>query len=226
MTYKEGIYDVRESMKMNSIDSDITDRQIAFLMRIYRATVVRQFITNNPGEHRDMLSQSLYMELELVPKNRFPSYSDSSYTLLSTKLSLPNIIGQQMYKEYEVRIDDMVGVELEMIHKDRIVEVRYAPDNFIYGYREDDGKLKFVGKNKQYKNLTRVVVTAILENPEDELDVNPNMDELVRYPITAHLWATVKDMIMQQIAKEMNVPMDLLNDKRDEQSSTGAQKQN
>jgi len=222
MTLKEGIYDIREAMKLLSIDSDVTDRQISFLMRIYRATVIRQHITNNPGEHRDMLTQSLYMLLELNTSTRFPEYSSVGYSILSTVQALPNIIGQQMYKEYEVRIDSELGTEIEMMHKDRVSEYVHAPDGFIYGFREDNGKLYFISKNPSHKYLSRVIVSAILENPEDELNIHLNINELIRYPITIGLWGVVKDMIIQHIANEMNVPIDLLNDKKDGQLSEKA----
>lgn len=224
MTFKECIYDIREGLKLLSVDSDTTDRQIAFLMRNYRATVIRQFITNNPGEYRDMLTQSLYMETELVDTSRFPLYGTLGYTILATKLALPNIIGQQMYKEIEVRSLDIVGAEIEIIGKIRATEVRYAPSNFVYGYREGDGKLYFVSRNSQHKGITQVVVTAILEDPEDELVIHNSSGDLVEYPITNHLWVIIKDMVIDHIIKGLTVPIDLINNKRDEQLATGTQK--
>lgn len=225
MTFKECIYDVREALKLLSIDSDTTDRQIAFLMHNYRATVIRQFMTNNPGEYRDMLTQSLYMETELVDNSRFPLYGTLGYTILSTKLALPNIVGQQMYKEIEVRSLDIVGAEIEIIGKVRATEVKYAPSNFIYGYRDDDGKLYFVSNNSQYKAIKQVVVTAVLENPEDELTIHNSSGDLGEYPITSHLWVTVKEMVVNHIARSLSIPIDIINNKRDEQLTTGTQKQ-
>jgi hypothetical protein len=222
MTLKEAIYDIREGLKILNIDSDMTDRQIQFLMRIYRSIVIRQHIINNPGEHRDMLTQTLYMPLELVPDNRFPEYSTSGFTVLRTTDKLPNIVGQQMYKEYEVRLDSLLGSEIEMVHKSRAANFLYAPVSFIYGFRDDNEYIYVVSKNTQYKNLTRLTVTAILEEPEDELKVHKDIVELERYPITTNLWGNVKDMVIQYVIREMSVPVDLLNDKRDEQlQSTG-----
>ena len=224
MTLKEGIYDIRENLKLLNIDSDTTDRHIVFLMNLFRAVIIRQFFTNNPGEHRDMLTQTLYMELELVDKSRFPLYDTIDSTLLATKLALPNIIGQQLYKEIEVRTIERIGAEVEILHKDRVSEVLYAPKNFIYGFREDDGKLYLFGNSPMYKNLTQITVTAVLEDPESILTIHSSNDDLDIYPITSHLWVTVKGMVVEHISKEMSVPKDLVNDNRDEQEAE-AQKQ-
>lgn len=217
MTLLKGVYDVREALKLLSIDTETTDRHITFLMNLYRSIVIRQFITNNPGEHRDMLTQTLYMELELVDTSRFPQYSTTGFTFLSTKKVLPNIIGQQMYKEIEVRTLESLGMEVEILAKSRVSEIKYAPTGFIYGFKEDDGKLYIIGKDSIYKSLKSITVTAILEDPEDILDTHNLSTDLLIYPITSHLWGTTKDMVVQHILREMSIPVDIINNNKDEQ---------
>jgi hypothetical protein len=219
MTFKEALYDIRESVKALNIDSDLTDRQIAFLMRIFRSLVIRQFITNNPGENREMLTQTLRMELELVDRSRFPSYITTGTTLLSTKITLPNIVGPMMYKHIDIRPVDIIGTEIEFIHKSRAVDIEFAPVNFIYGFREDDGKIYLVSSNSQYKNLTSVNVTAVFENPEEVHELNGFLTDLDVYPITSNLWVNIKEMILQHIVKEMSIPIDTISNKNDEQLS-------
>lgn len=221
MTPKEGIYDVREGLKLLNIDTDTTDRHIMFLMNLYRDTVIRQHITNNPGEYRNMLCQVLYMEVELVDDSQFPDRLTFGTTMLCTKKVLPNIVGQQMYKEIEVRTISRLGQEVEITHKERAQQVKYAPEGFIYGYRDIDGKLYFVSKNAVHKNLTQVVVTAILENPESILDVHDDIGELEVYPLTYNLWVTVKNMVLQHISREMSTPIDKIANNNDDQENTG-----
>jgi hypothetical protein len=219
MTLKEAIYDVRESMKALSIDSDLTNRQITFLMRLFRSMVIRQFIVNNPGENRDMLTQTLYMELELVDRSRFPDNKALGFTLLSTKKAIPNVISPQMYKDLEVRTIDRLGDEIEVVGKNRAIEIQYAPKGFIYGYREDDGKLYLISNDTRYKTLTLVTVTAILEDPEDLLFVHDSIADLDVYPITSALWIAVKELILKHISNEMMIPIDTIKDNRDAQLS-------
>ena len=223
MTFKEVIYDIREAVKALSIDSDLTDRQIAFLVRNYRNMVIRQFITNNPGENREMLTQSFNIGLKLVDRNRYSNIVPSEYTLLVTEQPIPNVIGPRLYKDIEVRVEDRIGVEIELIDKQRAVEFMYAPSNFIYCYREDDNNLYFISKNTQFKTLENVVVTAILENPEDILLFDASLEELDIYPITGHLWNTTRDMVIKHIVNELQIPIDTIKNNKDEQLTTKPQ---
>jgi hypothetical protein len=223
MTYKEVIYDIRESIKALNIDSDLTDRQIAFLVRIFRAAVVRQFITNNPGENREMLTQTMFMELEIVSRSRLPQFASLAYTLLATKKVLPNVIGPTMYKNMEIRPIDILGYEVELIPKSRATEIIYAPKNFIYSFRDDDGKLYLIGTDSQYKNMTSINVTAIYENPEEIQNIYGLYTDIDIYPITANLWVNVKQMVLEHILKEMSVPVDVISNKEDEQLSEKTQ---
>ena len=224
MTFKEAIYDIREGLKLLSIDSDFTDRQIAFLLRTYRGTVIRQFLTNNPGEHRDILTQTLYMVLEDVDLSRFPDEIQNTTTLRGSIKTIPNIIGQQMYKEIVVRTVERLGKEIEIVHKDRAQFYLYAPKGFIYGYVDDDSKLYLISSDPVYKNIGQVTVTAIFEDPEAIIDINELSGDLDLYPITSHLWASVKSMTLEHIARQLSLPIDTINDKADEQLSQNTQK--
>lgn len=217
MTFKEAIYDIREALKLLSIDSDFTDRRIIFLMNMYRSTIIRQFITNYPGESRHMFTQSLYMELELIDESRFPDKYLTGFTVLSSKLTLPKTVGYQMYKDLEIRTVGITGTEVEVVNKTRATQVKYAPKGFIYAFVDNDDKLYFVSSNTQYKNLSQVIVTCILEDPQQESVINNTDLELTTYPVSLNTWETIKGMVVAEIARTMGVPVDVLNNKRDEQ---------
>jgi hypothetical protein len=217
MTFKEAMYDIRESMKALSIDSDLTNRQITFLMRLFRSMVIRQFITNNPGENRDMLTQTLHMELELVDTSRYPEYKELGFTILTTKKVLPNIISPQIYKDIEIRTTDRLSNEIEVIGKNRVTEIQYAPKGFIYAYRDDDGKIYIISKDIRYKNVTSINVTTILEDPESMQDIHNLITDLEVYPITSNLWINVKELILKHISTEMMIPIDTIKDNKDNQ---------
>lgn len=226
MTIKEGIYDIRETINVLNIDSNISNRHIIFLMNTYRAIIVRQFITNNPGEYRDQLTQTLYMELELVDRSQYPDTYLSGVTMLRTVKALPNIIGQQMYKEIEVRTIDRLGTEVEISHKERLVHVNHAPTGFIYGYKDTDGKIYLISNSILYKTLDKITVTCILEDPEKIQDIHDLDTDLDIYPITSHLWGTIKEMVIQQLLKEKSIPLDTVNNNLDDTlpNNTNAEK--
>lgn len=224
MTFKEVIYDIRESLNSYNIDSEITDRYIAFSIRNARSLVLRQHMANNPGEYRNQLTQTVYMDVEQVSYSQYPAMIPLDTYLLATTQVLPNIVGEQMYKEIEVRSVERLGSEIEMLDKIRAVQFKYAPNGFIYGWRENDGKLYFVSTNLQYLNLKQVVVTAIFEDPEAAYLLNDGNGEIEEYPITANLWINVKEMVIQQLLRKFGIPTDKLNNENEDRDGSVAQK--
>ena len=221
MTLKEGIYDIREAVNALNIDSDFTDRHIVFLMNKYRGVIVRQHLTSNPGEYRNQLMQTLFMEVELVDISQFPEYALLNLTMLATKKAVPNIIGQQMYKEIEVRTIERFGVEIEITHKERLTQVAHAPLGFIFGCRDVDGKLYLTSNSVLHKALTKITVSAILEDPESILDIHDLSTELEVYPITQNLWTPVKEMVVNHLLKELSIPTDTVVNNSDDTLPNG-----
>jgi len=218
MTIKEGIYDIRESLNSYNIDSEMSNRQIFFLMNTYRRQIVRQFIQKHPGEHRDQLTQTLYYALENVDSSRFPDKITTEFNIRRTAKDIPNIIGQQIYKEIEVRPINRLEQEIEVMHKDRMSEVQFAPFGFIYAYIDDDRRLYLFSRESLHKFMGQLTVTAILENPEDIVVINELTTDLEDYPLPAQLWVGVKAFVLQDIGRKFGIVIDTLNDKADEQA--------
>jgi len=218
MTIKEGIYDIRESLNVYNIDSEVSNRHIFFLMNTYRRQIVRQHIQKNPGEYRDQLTQTLYYTLEDVDNSRFPDKLAAGITVRRTSMEIPNIIGQQIFKDIVVRPLERLEQEIEVIHKERAAEISYAPTGFIYAYMDDDRRLYLVSKNSLHKFMSQLTVTAVLENPTDIEAINTLTTELENYPLPANLWASVRALVLENIARKFNITIDTLNDKTDEQA--------
>jgi len=215
MTIKEGIYDIRETLKSFNQDSEISNRHIYFLMNINRRKVIRQHIQKNPGEYRDQLTQTLDCALETVDISRFPISLPVETNIRRTVDVIPDIIGQQVYKDMEVRPIERLQYEIEMVHKTRATEIAYAPKGFVYGFMDDDRHIYLLGQDIAHEFLERIVVTAILEDPKDAESINGS--EITEYYLPAHLWVNVKQMVLNSI--QLGVPMDTLNDDTDEQMS-------
>lgn len=224
MTFKEVIYDVREALKLHNVDSDVTDRHIAFLIRNARALVLRQFVANNPGEYRNQLTQTIHIPLTLVDTSQFPEITTLGHTLLSSDYAVPNIIGEQMYKDIEVRNIGLISEEIQILDKVRVSEYLYAPNGFIYGWRENDGKLYLIGKDLQYKFLQAVTITAIFEDPEEAFQLNNENEDIVTYPITGALWLNVKEIVVATLLKQLGMPTDAINNENEDRSGTSTQK--
>ena len=216
MTRAEIISDVRELLRKHNIDSEIADRHILFLTRTKRAKYLRQREMREMGEYKDQFYQSLFLELELVDSSRIPTILPTGGTVLRTKKSIPNIVGREIFDHMDVRTVEYTGKEIEVLDKIRISSVDSAPDGFIYCYKEDDGKLYFYSTGVVHKNLNRVVVQCILEDPEDIVAINELTEPLTDYPITGEVWEIVRNEIIQLLTGGSTIPIDTLNNKADD----------
>lgn len=213
MTRAELISDIREILRDHSIDSEISDRSILFQIRTKRAKYLRQREDRERFEYRDQFYQTVYMDLEIVGDTEITSLTTGGTTLRTVK-ALPNIIGREIYDHLKVRTAD--GTRIEVISKSRADYLKGAPDGFIYCFKRDDGKLQLEGKDAVYKNLTKLSVQAILEDPEDIVDLNDLTTHLTDYPITGELWEIIKSEIVNLFLTSKNIPIDTLNNDADD----------
>ena len=220
MLRSEMINDVREVLRVYSIDSEVSDRHIMYKGRTKRAKYLRQRELRELGEYKDQFQQSLFMDLELVDASRVPAVITLDSTILRTVKAIPNIIGREIFKHMDVRTVDYTGLEIEVLSKTRISNIAYAPPGFIYCYKEDDGRLYFKGTDTVHKNLARVVVQCILENPEDIVDINELTTHLTDYPITGELWEIIHPEISQELLTSLQIPIDVLNNDNDDTAAS------
>jgi len=209
------ISDVREILRKHNIDSEIADRHIMFLTRTKRAKYLRQRELREMGEYKDQFTQSIFMDLELTNSSRVSTLATDG-TVLRTVKALPNIVGREIFDHLDVRTVDFTGKEIEVLNKTRVMEVTNAPEGFIYCYKEDDGKLYFFSKTSVHKNLAKVVVQCILEDPEDIIDLNNLTTPLSNYPITGELWEVVRIEVIEELLRSSGIPIDTLNNKADD----------
>lgn len=216
MTIKEGIYDIRETLKSYNIDSEISNRHIYYLMNMYRRQIIRQHIQRNPGEWRDQLTQTMFFSMWSIDSSRFPSNITTDMTITKTVLPVPAVVGQDIFKSLEVRPVDRLSFEIEMIPKSRAVEVQYAPKGFVYGYIDDDRFLFLLGRDSLHKFMGQITVTAILEDPKDAESLDSTL-EVTEYYLPANLWVNVKSQVLKNI--DFNIPIDTLNNDKDNQAT-------
>ena len=156
------------------------------------------------------------MQLELVDSSRVPLLLPTGGTVLRTVKAIPNIIGREIFDHLDVRTVEYTGTEIEVLSKIRIMGVMYAPEGFIYCYKEDDGHLYFYSHDSIHKSMERVVVQCILEDPEDIVAINELTEPLDEYPITGEMWEIMRNDILQLLLGSSTIPIDTLNDKADD----------
>jgi len=214
MKRSELIADIREVLRSYSIDDEIADRHILFLIRTKRNKYIRQKEINSRGEYRNQLQQSVFLALEITDTSRYPGITTGGKILRTIK-SLPNLVGRDAFKQMEIRTVDYLGTEVEILDKARVAYASSAPKGFIYCFREDDGKLYFFSKDPSHFAIEQVVVQCILEDPEEIVSLNSLTTPLEIYPITGDLWGIIRPEILSELAMSKGIPIDTLNDKAD-----------
>lgn len=217
MLRSELISDIREVLRAHNIDSEIADRHIIFLTRTKRAKYLEQREVKELGRFREDVQQSLFLNTETVTTSRI-SGATSTSTVLRTIKSIPSTVGRNVLDYLDVRTKDYTGQEIQMISKQRISEVSEAPSGFIYGYREDDGRVYFYSPDTI--TLPEVVVQCILEDPEDIVYINELTSPLNEYPITAKIWEIIRPEILQILGSSQGISIDTLNNKADDSAKT------
>jgi len=210
MTIKEGIYDIREAFNSYSNDSELSNRHIYFLMKTARRKVVREHIERKPGEWRDQMTQTIVFDLEETSLD----YLGTLGSIKRTTLQVPPAIGWDIFKPYLVRPIDRLSEEIELLSKERIVEIQYANKGFIYGFIDDDRYLYLIKPNSAVL-LTKVAITSILEDPMDaELITGEEVED---FYLPGNMWLRVKEMVLAQLRS--NPVLDTVNDGKDIQKA-------
>jgi len=211
MTIKEGIYDIREALHSYNVDSEVSNRHIYFLMVSARRKVIREHINRKPGEWRDQMTQTIVYDLEKVTQ----SYTDVLLgEMVRTTNPVPNAIGWDVFKNYEIRPIDRISREIEVIDKTRAVEVGYANKGFIYAFKDDDNYFYFLSKDTPVL-IEKVVITSILEDPKDAEEITG--EEVEDFYLPTNMWAQVKSIVLSQFRQAPN--LDTVNEGLDTQQA-------
>jgi hypothetical protein len=220
MTQREIIYDIREKLKLNSDDIDITDDYLAHLIDVKRVYLIKQrfskFTKNIPEE----VKQVICLDLEVVESiYGEPCFGD----ILTTKEPIPGLLeigGRSAL--VAVRVMDMLHPHINIIPTERLPYVGYNKwlKKQIYVALDANNKLYFKSDNSQHLNLKSIKVVGVFADPKDaealscaeDSSNNINCDfKDVEYPIEAYLVSDLVNLIVKELAPGINVPNDNVN---------------
>jgi hypothetical protein len=217
MTLNEIIYDVREKLKLNSDDIDITDQYLAHLTNVKRLYLIKQrfakFSRNIPEE----IKQIICVDLEVVDSiNGEPCFGK----VLRSTVVLPTLMeigGNSAI--LSIRTLDVLYPSINIIHIDRLPYVGYNKwlKKQIYVALDADNRLYFRSDNPQHLNLEFIKVIGVFTDPEiaQELDceqTDPNCDYYnSEYPIEPYLVHDLINLIVKELAPSLNIPNDKIN---------------
>ena len=221
------VYDVRESLKQYSDDSEISDRYIIYLYGIKRAKYLRQDLNNFQHTTDISVTQTLCLPLEVVTANQC-GLDIECETILRTKRSIPQPIELHTKPAItSVKSTNRISVPFSFTTKERAIYSKHSPFNKgIFAFLDNDNRIYLLSKLKGLKMIECLTITGVFEDPLDLLnytnccdceDSIPCFDLTnVNYPIQAHYIDLIKNEIVKDLIQEMKIPEDKNNNSDDE----------
>lgn len=217
MTLNEIIYDIREKLKMNSDDIDISDEYLAHLINIKRALLVKQRYTKFTKTIPEETKQIICLTLEEVSVIEGESCSGTilrSVEKLPTLMQLDNkpaLIGVRTY--------DLRNIPINVVSIERFPYLGYNRwlSNQLFVALDSDSKIYFFSGNDQHKFLENVKVVAIFENPEeaDVMSCDTSVTDCEyfdkEYTVEPHMVHDIVNLILKDLAPTIQLPDDTLN---------------
>lgn len=176
-TWKEMAYLVLDELKLTSDDDLFNEEHVIFLLKKYRALVLKQEYERKKKELEDSLDDTLYanedytdlcLDLEQVAAINGELCEGGTY-LRSTKKIPSTIAGTTPI----VYTEDYFQSQITFVSKNRF---KYVGNNkwllnFIYATIGPDDYLYLKSQNPQYLYLEKIKVSVVLEDPEEAEDL-------------------------------------------------------
>lgn len=220
MTYNEVVYSIRERLRQNIDDSDITNREIIFHVNNQRALFYRNQYNQRNRSVDEEIKQILKFTMAQDTTEECGDLADC-HVMKSTQ-KLPSTL-ELHHKNaiFKVTALDKTAISFNLVSWNEFpyqglsrytkneVYVAVGPDNYLY----------MKSTNKLVKFITSILVTAILENPLDIKDFNLCPDasacqdlDTFEYPIKAYAFAYIADQVVNALGVKLNIPEDEQND--------------
>lgn len=217
MTLNEIIYDIREKLKLNSDDIDITNEYLTHLVNVKRVFLLKQrfnkFTRNIPEE----VKQLVCINLEVVNRiNNEPCFGD----ILKSKSTIPSTmeIGGRS-SIIGIRVNDILYPHINIIPVERLPFVGYNKwlKKQIYVALDADNNLYFKSDNPMHLNLESVKIIGVFSNPKEAESLNCTSTieceyEDKEYPIEPYLVNDVVNLIAKELGATLTIPNDNVND--------------
>lgn len=238
MIATEIIYAIREKLKAYTDDTRYTDSYLYFLINIKRALYIRREYNQIQKVIDPEVLQTVCIPLEEVSDSLCPTcpgvaanpQCTDDCTIIRTSLKLPKTI--ELHSRNTIVKISPAGTfdrPFSFISMDRLPyvgESKYEK-NIIYAAIHSDGHFYFRSNSSSIRNLDKVLITALFENPDDVsafkcpttgVDGNLvascfNLEE-DEYPIKSWMTDIVISEIVNELANLKQIPADTKNDAR------------
>lgn len=227
MTIAQLIYDVRESIRQVTDDSNLSDRYIIYLWNLKRSKYLRNDLNNYQKTVDNSILQKLCLELEEVSISECNIEYDCG-TIMRTKQKIPTPLELSLKTAItEVKPVTRLVVSFNFVNKERAVYSKYSNfGNAIYAFLDEDEYIYLVSESNAVKLIECVTVTGIFENPLElknykncckcEIPTACYDDLTTEYPLQAHHVDNIRAEIVKTLIGTLQLPDDK-NNNADEQ---------
>lgn len=223
----EIIYDIRESIKEYTDDTEVDNRHLVYLINTKRAKYLRQDLNNLQKTTDLSIQQSYCLDLEEVSADQcgVDIYCEK---ILRSKKPLPKAIELHL-RPAIIRINptNRLTIPFNFVSKEKVPYLKFLSSNSIYVFLDTDYHLYVISNTDAHKLIDCLSVTSISENPQDLKnyknccgcsDAEANnicYDEDSEYPLQPHYIDLIKTEIINDFLRLRGVEEDRENDSND-----------
>jgi hypothetical protein len=225
-TIRELEYDVRESLRQYTDDSEISSRYIMYLWGIKRSKYLRNDLNNLQKTIDTSILQTLCLELEEVNVNQCGLDLECE-TIMRTKKPIPKPLELHLKSALTtVKPTNRIELPFNFVTKQRAIFSKYSTFNqAVYAFLDDDMHIYLISENDAVKLIECITVTGIFENPLDlknyfnccgcEQPSTCFNEDTTQYPIQAHHIDSIREEIIKTLIGSLQIPEDKNNNSDD-----------
>ena len=222
------IYDVRESLKAYTDDSEISNEYIIYLYGIKRSKYLRQELNNYQRTTDISVTQTLCLGLERVSVNECGLDLDCA-TIVRTKRPIPQPLELHIKSAItSVKPTERISIPFNFVTKQKAIYSKHSPFNrAIFAFLDNDKYIYLISEDETLNLLECLTITGVFENPLDLANYTnccsctanslPCFDEMTsNYPLQPHYIDLIKNEIVNELIKKLNIPEDTKNNSVDD----------
>ena len=222
------IYDVREGLKAYTDDSEISNEYITYLYGIKRSKYLRQELNNYQRTTDISVTQTLCLGLERVSVNECGLDLDCA-TIVRTKRPIPQPLELHIKSAItSVKPTERISIPFNFVTKQKAIYSQYSPFNrAIFAFLDNDKYIYLISEDETLNLLECITITGVFEDPLELSNYTnccsctstslPCFDEMTsNYPLQPHYIDLIKNEIVNELVKKLNIPEDTQNNSADD----------
>lgn len=207
------IYDIREKLKLNSDDIDITNDYISYLIDVKRALLIKQRFINLSKNMPESLIQKLCLKTQPI------SIEGNCFSnILESNVEIPNFVeAHNKDAILSINLYDFKAVPINIIPYERIPYIGYNKwiKNQVYASLHNK-KIYLFSNIAEFKLLKYFTITGVFLEPEEADKFNcestTNCEYIDKeYHINGSIVSDLINMVIKELSPSLAIQEDKLN---------------